>query len=113
MNNLTHQLYVLTEQDDVYRQGIESLELEGLEITANREDATILLAAPPMAAKCLDNFPKLEWLQPAFAGVDALTSPNLRHDYELTNVKGIFAHNFGLWRDGFHLEHRIDFDKGY
>ncbi len=110
MNNFTHQLYVLTEQDDVYRQGIESLELEGLEITENREEATILLAAPPMAAKCLDDFPKLEWLQSAFAGVDALTSPNLRQDYELTNVKGIFGQQIAEYVLGYTISHYRHFN---
>lgn len=91
MNNFTHKLYILTEHDDVYREKIESLELEDLLITEQREDATILLAAPPMAAKCLDDFPKLKWLQSAYAGIDALTAPHLRKDYLLTNVKGIFV----------------------
>jgi len=110
MNNFNHQLYILTEQDEVYRHGIESLALEGLEITTNREQATILLAAPPMAAKCLDDFPQLEWLQSAYAGVDALTSPNLRQDYELTNVKGIFGQQIAEYVMGYTISHYRHFN---
>lgn len=105
MNNFTHKLYILTEEDDIYRQKIESLELEQLEITQNRQDATILLAAPPMAAKCLDEFPNLEWLQSAFAGVDALVKPDMRQDYELTNVKGIFGQQIAEYVVGYTISH--------
>ncbi len=110
MNNFNHQLYILTEQDDVYRLGIESLAIEGLEITTKREEATILLAAPPLAAKCLDDFPQLEWLQSAYAGVDALTSRNLRQDYELTNVKGIFGQQIAEYVMGYVISHYRHFN---
>ncbi|MGG5574113.1 D-2-hydroxyacid dehydrogenase [Vibrio diazotrophicus] len=105
MNNFTHKLYILTEQNDVYRENVESLMLEDLVITEQREEASILLAAPPMAAKCLDDFPKLEWLQSAYAGVDALTAPHLRKDYELTNVKGIFGQQISEYVLGYTISH--------
>ncbi|MCS0350768.1 D-2-hydroxyacid dehydrogenase [Vibrio ordalii] len=91
MNNFTHKLYILTEHNDIYRQAIEQAQLSGLAITDDRSEATILLAAPPLAAKYLDDFPQLEWLHSEYAGVDTLMSPQLRQDYELTNVKGIFG----------------------
>lgn len=105
MNNFTHKLYILTEHDDVYREKIESLELEDLLITEQREEATILLAAPPMAAKCLNDFPKLKWLQSAYAGIDALTAPHLRKDYQLTNVKGIFGQQISEYVLGYAISH--------
>ncbi|WP_165312504.1 D-2-hydroxyacid dehydrogenase [Vibrio ziniensis] len=105
MNNFTHKLYILTEQNDVYRQHIESHQLEDLEITEDRAQASILLAAPPMAAKCLDQFPNLEWLQSAFAGVDALIAPHMRQDYELTNVKGIFGQQIAEYVLGYMISH--------
>ncbi len=105
MNHFTHKLFILTEHDDVYRENIESLELEDLVITEQRDEATILLAAPPLAAKCLDDFPKLEWLQSAYAGIDALTAPHLRQDYELTNVKGIFGQQISEYVLGYVISH--------
>ncbi len=111
MNNFTHKLYILTEQNDVYRKNIESLELEDLVITDVKDEASILLAAPPMAAKCLDEFPKLEWLQSAYAGIDALTAPHLRQDYELTNVKGIFGQQISEYVLGYAISHYRHFSN--
>jgi len=105
MNNFTHKLYILTEQNDIYRQYVESFGLEDLEITEDRQQASILLAAPPMVAKCIDEFPKLEWLQSAFAGVDALVAPGMRRDYELTNVKGIFGQQIAEYVIGYTISH--------
>jgi len=110
MNNFTHQLYILTDQDEVYRQHIESLQLDGLEITQDKQKASIVLAAPPMAAQCLDEFPQLEWLQSAFAGIDALTAPGLRQDYELTNVKGIFGQQIAEYVMGYTISHYRHFN---
>lgn len=90
MNNF-HQLYILTEHDEHYREQILERQLEGLALTEDRAKATILLAAPPMAARRLDEFPRLQWLHSAYAGVDTLMDPKLRKNYLLTNVKGIFG----------------------
>ncbi len=46
MNNF-HQLYILTEHDEHYREQILERQLEGLALTEDRAKATILLAAPP------------------------------------------------------------------
>lgn len=75
MNNF-HQLYILTEHDEHYREQILERQLEGLALTEDRAKATILLAAPPMAARRLDEFPRLQWLHSAYAGVDTLMDPN-------------------------------------
>lgn len=105
MNNFTHQLYILTEHDELYRQAIEALNLPDLTITTNRDEATLLLAAPPMAAPYLNDFPRLTWLQSAYAGVDALMAPGLRQDYELTNVKGIFGQQIAEYVLGYAISH--------
>jgi phosphoglycerate dehydrogenase-like enzyme len=88
---LRHKTYILTDSDAQYSQLLTGHDLTGLAITDNRAEATILLADPPLAAKQLDDFPKLQWLQSTFAGVDALMADGLRQDYQLTNVKGIFG----------------------
>lgn len=55
MNNFTDKVYILTEHDEIYRQALEKAGLTDLVITTARHQATILLAAPPMAAKCLQD----------------------------------------------------------
>lgn len=105
MNNFTHQLYILTEHNALYRQAIEALNLPDLAVTTERDQATLLLAAPPLAAPCLNEFPRLTWLQSAYAGVDALMAPGLRQDYELTNVKGIFGQQIAEYVLGYSISH--------
>lgn len=105
MNNFQHQLYILTEHDEIYLQSIERLQLDNLQITEDKAQATILLAAPPMAAPCIDEFPKLEWLQSVYAGVDALVIDPKRTDYELTNIKGIFGQLISEYVIGYIINH--------
>ncbi|MBF9001229.1 D-2-hydroxyacid dehydrogenase [Vibrio nitrifigilis] len=105
MNNFNHHLYILTEHDDIYRQAIENTHLDGLTITDNRAEATILLAAPPMAASCINDFPNVEWVQSVYAGVDALTLHPKRTDYLLTNIKGIFGQLISEYVIGYIISH--------
>jgi phosphoglycerate dehydrogenase-like enzyme len=105
MNNFTHKTYILTECDVKYAQLLSQYELNGLEITQDRDCASILLADPPLAAKQLDDFPNLEWLQSTFAGVDALISNNLRQNYQLTNVKGIFGQLIAEYVLGYSIDY--------
>lgn len=51
----------------------------------------IVLGQPALVASVLAQMPQLKWVQATFAGVDALCRPELRQDYQLTNVKGIFG----------------------
>ncbi|MDP4491822.1 D-2-hydroxyacid dehydrogenase [Vibrio sp. AH4] len=109
MNNF-HQLYILTEHDEHYRELILERQLAGLSVTNDRTQATILLAAPPMAARCLDEFPHLQWLHSAYAGVDTLMAPKLRKNYLLTNVKGIFGHLIAEYVMGYAIQYQRDFN---
>ena len=74
MNNFTNKVYLLTEHNETYQQQIDKLQLPDLEITDNPEDASILLASPPLVAKRLSDFPNVEWMQSVYAGVDTLTT---------------------------------------
>lgn len=92
MQDTHHQLFILTDQDDVYHSLIEAKHLPGLCITTEPDKANIVLAAPPMARERLGDLPSLEWLQSIYAGVDALCVPPLSDKiYQLTNVKDIFG----------------------
>lgn len=91
MNYFTHTVYILTEQNEKYRQLLEQSQLPDLKITDSPHEATILLASPPLAAQRLADFPKLQWLQSIYAGVDALQKVKISQNCQVTNVKGIFG----------------------
>lgn len=100
-----NKVYILTEHIEIYRDELEKQGLSDLEITENRAEANILLAAPPLAAACLNDFTRLDWLQSAYAGVDALMAPGLRRDYQLTNVRGIFGQQISEYVLGYAISH--------
>ncbi|MDN3678917.1 D-2-hydroxyacid dehydrogenase [Vibrio tapetis subsp. quintayensis] len=91
MNNFTNKLYILSKDRSEYLELIKQSPLEEIEITEDPSKAEIVLADPPLIASQLDIFTQLDWLQSTFAGIDSLVSPELRTDYSLTNVKGIFG----------------------
>lgn len=105
MNNFTNKLYIATEHDDTYVQLILNQGLPDLEITQTPELAEIVLASPPLIADRLDEFTQLDWLQSTYAGINKLTQPNLRHDYTLTNVKGIFGPAIAEYVLGYTISH--------
>lgn len=105
MNNFTNKLYIATEHDDTYVQLILNQDLPDLEITQNPESAELVLASPPLIADRLDEFTQLDWLQSTYAGINKLTQPNLRHDYTLTNVKGIFGPAIAEYVLGYTISH--------
>lgn len=49
-----------------------------------------VLAEPALAVKLLDVLPHLQWLQSTWAGVERLLA-HPRRDYQLTNIRGVFA----------------------
>lgn len=110
MNNFTHKVYLLTEDDGRYQQLLEQAALPELEFTTSRSEATILLASPPLAAKHLDDFPNLEWIQSIYAGVDALVGKLDDFSGELTNVKGIFGQQIAEYVLGYTIEHYRHFN---
>ncbi|MEZ9328463.1 D-2-hydroxyacid dehydrogenase [Vibrio breoganii] len=91
MKTATQYLYVLSKNKQEYLELLKSADLPQLEITEDPTLANILLASPPMASEVINDFPNLEWVQSIYAGVDALTQPAPRSDYQLTNVKDIFG----------------------
>ncbi len=105
MNNFTHKLYLLTDDNPKYQSLIEQSQWPELEITNEKEEATILLAAPPKAANTLSEFPKLEWIQSVYAGVDALIPALQVREIELTNVKGIFGQLIAEYVLGYTIQH--------
>ena len=105
MNNFTNKLYILTEHNDTYTRLIVNRDLPDLEITTNPELAEIVLASPLLIAERLDELKHLDWVQSTYAGINKLTQPNLRQDYTLTNVKGIFGPSIAEYVLGYTISH--------
>ncbi len=82
---------IVSRQQRRYVELLTNAKLPQLEITEDPHQATVLIADPPLIATSLNNYPHLQWLQSTYAGIDALIQPNLRQDYQLTNIRGIFG----------------------
>lgn len=104
-------LYIASKQAKIYRQLLQHSNLQSLPLTEDKTQATIVLADPPILATQLQDFPKLEWAQSTFAGIDALTEPSLRKDYQLTNVKGIFGQLISEYVLGYSLSYFRHFQQ--
>ncbi|RQW61699.1 D-2-hydroxyacid dehydrogenase [Vibrio viridaestus] len=106
MNNSPHSVYLLTTDNEKYLALLdEAIQQNRLQITSDKNKATVLLADPPIACQCLEDFPQLEWMQSTYAGIDSLIKPHLRHDYFLTNIKGPFGQLITEYVLGYTLSH--------
>ncbi|WP_237363657.1 D-2-hydroxyacid dehydrogenase [Vibrio marisflavi] len=106
-----NKVYLLTHNNDQYVQLLQNLPLPGLEIVDDKKEANIVIGAPPLAAKCLNEFTSLEWLQSTYAGIETLVQPELRQDYLLTNIKGIFGQFISEYVIGYCIQHYRHFPQ--
>lgn len=65
----------------------------------------IIFGAPGLIREILPQAAQLQWVQSTWAGVEALLKPELRQDYLLTNVKGIFGDLMAEYVIGYLLLH--------
>tara|TARA_B100002003_G_C14125125_1_gene541157 strand:+ start:978 stop:1247 length:270 start_codon:yes stop_codon:yes gene_type:complete len=88
-----NRLLVLTEDNDDYGKLLKERRLPDIAIVTTSDEchvresircSNIILGAPDMVAKILDQAKYLQWVQSTFAGVEALCGENLRRDYVLT-----------------------------
>ena len=102
-------LLILSSNAETYKQYLEAHDFKNLtcyacstieEAQSYLLDANIMLADPALAKQVLakevsnqmsNQMPQLVWLQSTWAGVNALIEDDLRQDYVLTGVKGIFG----------------------
>ncbi|MGF1738665.1 D-2-hydroxyacid dehydrogenase [Photobacterium satsumensis] len=104
-----HKLMIVSRQQQAYEDMLTERPLPGITLTQHPDEATILLADPPKVAPLLRQFPALEWIQSTFAGIDALTQPNLRQDYLLTNIRGCFGQLISEYVLGLTVAHQRHF----
>lgn len=105
MDNFINKVKIITEYNDEYVEMLNLAELPDLVITDHNSEANILLGSPPLVSAIIDEFSNLEWMQSTYAGIDALIAPNLRKDYQLTNVKGIFGQQISEYVLGYAISH--------
>jgi len=95
-----NRLLILAEDADKYSLMVEAASLPELEILAASSveealaqvtDCNIILGEPGLIDTVLTDANQLEWVQSSWAGVDRLCRSDLRQDYVLTGVKGIFG----------------------
>lgn len=107
----SNQIFLLSEHRDTYKTLLAKKNLPDLCLIDQPEAAQIVLADPPLLSQRLDEFSQLEWVQSTFAGVNALTSPSLRQDYTLTNVRGIFGPLIAEYVLGYSIAHYRHFNR--
>ncbi|MUJ38338.1 D-2-hydroxyacid dehydrogenase [Aliivibrio fischeri] len=100
-----NKLLIISKEKEKYLSLLEQADLPDLEICHDIRKAEILLADPPLVIDLLDQFKNLKWLQSTFAGVDSLIQPNLRTDYHLTNVRGIFGQQISEYVLGYSIQY--------
>lgn len=95
-----NKLLILAADATKFAALIKAADLQQLEVqaTVNIEsaktlikDCNIILGDPPLVSEVLVSANQLEWVQSSWAGVDRLCQPDLRRDYVLTGVKGVFG----------------------
>jgi len=106
-------LYILTSEKEEYRKSIEQANLPDLEFTDNLSEGEIVLGEPRMLREKLSQLPNLKWMQSMYAGVEALMDSSLRHDYTLTNARGVFGELMSEYVFGYLLAHEKKIFKRY
>jgi len=90
-----HTLLLLSKQAGDYAPLLEAANLPNLEIvvglTPCPTDCDIAFGEPNLIRQMLPRLPGLRWAQSTWAGVEPLLDPALRHDYTLTNARGVFG----------------------
>ncbi|MCW8348028.1 D-2-hydroxyacid dehydrogenase [Vibrio sp. ZSDZ65] len=100
-----HTLALVTEDNDKYLSLLKQRQLPDLEICSKGHAASIVLAAPPKLADSLDCYPKVQWIQSTYAGVDAILEKASAPRFQLTNVKGIFGQQISEYVLGHTINH--------
>ena len=84
-------LIILSHDADVYRALIEKANLTDLNIISDYTQADLVLGEPKVIRDALSGLSLVKWVQAIYAGVEPLVDPSQRHDYVLTNARGVFG----------------------
>lgn len=93
-------LMILSSDSEVYLEILSRAALPGLSIEASQEmdgnsnylgGCEIILGDPDIVSPALAHAHRLKWVQSTWAGITPFMAPELRQDYILTGVKGVFG----------------------
>jgi phosphoglycerate dehydrogenase-like enzyme len=84
-------LLILSHDKVEYRRLIESAQLPDLEIVTEPTQSDIVLGEPKAIRDNLPALSRMKWAQAIYAGVEPLVDSAQRHDYILTNARGVFG----------------------
>jgi phosphoglycerate dehydrogenase-like enzyme len=84
-------LLILSGDANEYQHLIRSAHLPGLEFTVDPTECDIVIGEPKLIRDALPSLSTLRWVQSIYAGVEPLVDPDRRHDYILTNARGVFG----------------------
>jgi phosphoglycerate dehydrogenase-like enzyme len=84
-------LFILSRDADEYKGLIGSARLPDLEFSVDPKECDIVLGEPKLIQHALPRLSSLKWVQSIYAGVEPLVDPIQRHDYILTNARGVFG----------------------
>ena len=99
-------LLILCNESESYRRIIEAENLPDLTWAfAPADDVDIVLGEPSRIKAALDSLPALNWAQSIWAGVEPLLDPASRHNYILTNARGVFGKLMSEYVIGYLLLH--------
>jgi phosphoglycerate dehydrogenase-like enzyme len=98
-------LLILASDASEYARLVESAHLPDLQITSSRENCDIILGEPRLIREALPHLSAPKWIQSIYAGVESLMDRSLRHDYVLTNARGVFGELMSEYVFGYLLAH--------
>lgn len=119
---MSHRLLILTSNAEQYAALLEPAALPDVEIFSAADVATaashvshcnIILGSPGLIQQVLPQATQLQWVQSTWAGVEVLLRPELRRDYLLTNVRGIFGPLMSEYVFGYLLLHERQILRRY
>lgn len=74
----------------------------------------ILVATPADGQQVVERMPNLKWVQSLYAGVDPLLKPQMRRDYQLTNIRDVLGQAMSEYVVGYILawqRHLFQYEK--
>jgi len=99
-------LLILSSEAEAYRRILEAENLPDLIWASSpADDVDIVLGEPSRVKSALASLPALSWVQSIWAGIEPLVGPAARHDYILTNARGVFGGLMSEYVIGYLLAH--------
>ena len=96
-------LLILSREKNDYRRLLQSAGLTDLEFADDTNSCDIVLGEPRLIQEALPHLTSLKWVQSIYAGVEPLVDPAQRHDYILTNARGVFGNAMSEYVFGYLL----------